>query len=159
MSALHSIIVKKYLDIINEYVANAAITPGMLVELMSTGKIRKHATASGNAEKTFAIEDALQGKGVDDHYAADDIVRVWSAVPGEVVYAIIADGQTIGIGDKLVSDGLGCLTKCLDDSDDDPKAPLSIIGVALEAINLALAEGSESSAGGTYYPRIKVRIV
>ena len=66
---------KKYLDIINERVANAAITPGMLIEIMSTNKVRAHATAQGNAAKIFALEDELQGKGIDDNYSALDPVQ------------------------------------------------------------------------------------
>jgi hypothetical protein len=156
--AYNTVKIKKYLDIIEEYVANAAITPGMLVELMSTGKVRAHATAGAKVLAMFALEDELQGKGIDQAYAATDPVQVWVPVRGECVYALVADGQVIQIGDFLESDGTGRLTRSLDSSNDDPGSPHHIVGVALEALTLN-GEGSESSWGGSLYPRIKVRVM
>jgi hypothetical protein len=159
MSALHTIKVKKYLDIISEYTANAAITPGNMVELMSTGKIRKHSTSGGKAGHCFALEDELQGKSIDTAYAAGDVVQCWWAVPGEEVYALVEDGGNYAVGDFLESNGAGVLTKSQDDSAKDPGAPSHIVGIAMDALRLDLAEGSESSAKGTYYPRIRVKII
>jgi hypothetical protein len=158
MSVYHTVKIKKYVDNISEYTANAAITPGNLVELMSTGKIRKHSTAGAPAAKIFAIEDELQGKGIDTDYSAGSVVQCWWTVPGEEVYALLADSQNIAIGDFLVSDGAGRLTKCLDVSAKGTGAPEDIIGVALQAVNLSAEEDSESSAKGSYYPRIRIRI-
>jgi hypothetical protein len=154
----NTIIIKKYVDHIEEFVANAAITPGMLVELMSTNKVRAHATSGGGVLPMFALEDALQGKGIDDDYAATDPVQVWVPVPGEIVYALIADGQTIAIGDFLESNGAGRLTKHTDDSAHDTVYTTHVVAMALEAIVLD-GSGSESSADGDLYPRIKVMVV
>jgi hypothetical protein len=159
MASYNTIKIKKYVDHIEEFVANAAITPGMLVELMSTNKLRAHATSGGEAAaKWFALEDELQGKGIDDAYAATDPVQVWVCVPGEVVYALIADGQTIAKGDYLESNGAGRLTKHTADSAHDIVYGTHVVAMALEAVTLD-AEGSESSWGGTHYPRIKVMVV
>ena len=64
--AYRTVKLKNYGNIFNEYEANAAISPGMLVELMSTGKIRAHSTAGGNALRMFALENYLEGKDIND---------------------------------------------------------------------------------------------
>jgi hypothetical protein len=84
----------------DEAPASAALSPGHLIERLSTGKVRTHAT-----------EDSLIGKTIDDAYAADDIVRHVIASPGDVVYAILKAGQSVVIGDDLVSNGDGTLIK------------------------------------------------
>ncbi|OQX08805.1 MAG: hypothetical protein BWK76_23115, partial [Desulfobulbaceae bacterium A2] len=58
-----------------EALANAALTPGHLLYLLSTGKVAVHATAAGNAEKMFAVEDDLQGNDIDDAYSSGDLVQ------------------------------------------------------------------------------------
>jgi hypothetical protein len=145
-----------------EYVANAAISPGHLVELMSTNKVRVHATANGAAEKAFAFEDELQGNGVDDAYSAADQVQVIYPRPGDQVNAVLADGQNIAIGDKLVSAGDGTLTKYTADTGSSAgelyDQPNSIIGVAMEALDLSGSSGEESS-GLLGDRRIRIRIV
>jgi len=72
----HTVKLKKYVDNVYEKVANAAITPGHLLELMSTNKVKVHASLAGVVtSKMFALEDELQGKEIDDAYAADDVVQ------------------------------------------------------------------------------------
>lgn len=111
------IIVMAYTDVYKEFEANAALYPGHLVEEMSTGKLRKHATAGGNvAPVMVAIEDALQGKAASEAYAEDDIVRVFYPRPGDEGYLILADGETIVIGDLLESNGDGTVRKHVVDS-------------------------------------------
>jgi hypothetical protein len=159
----HSIRVKDYNHVQEEYTANAAITPGMMIELMSTNKVRKHATASGNALPMFALEDTMQGKGVNDDYAAGDKVQVWIPTRGDQVDALLSDEQSVTIGDLLESDGFGKMQKYVADKGDSGTniQPSQIIGVALETLDLStLPEGSESSAGGAYYnPRILMRLM
>ena len=67
MSKFNSIILKRYLHIQEEYAAAAAIIPGMLVELTSAGTVQKHSGAGKSAIPMFAIEDALQGKGINQN--------------------------------------------------------------------------------------------
>lgn len=95
--------------LLKEKVANAAISPGMLIEEMSTGKVRAHATEGGYAERAVAVEDALQGNGIDDDYAADDQVSYHLVSPGAEVQMMIQAGQDIAVGDKLISAGDGTL--------------------------------------------------
>ena len=105
--AKNTIKLKKYSDVIEEFVAADEITPGMLLELNSDGEVAPHSVAGGSAYPMFALEDELQGKTIDDEYAADDPVQVWIAGRGDIVNAIA--GAQIAAGDFLVSDGTGKL--------------------------------------------------
>ena len=149
----HSVIIKNYLNIFEEFVASAAITPGHLVELMSTGEIRVHATAGGNVLPMFAMEDELQGNDIDDAYADGDVVKVWIPQRGDIVNAILADGQNISIGDFLESTNDGTLTKHVADSGAGANLGNQIIGQAIEAVNLAASPHPVSGL------RLKIRIM
>jgi hypothetical protein len=157
--AYRTVKLKNYSNVFLEKTANAAIYPGMLVEIMSTGKVRAHATAGGTAAKLFALENYLEGKDINDVYAAADQVQVWNPTPGDEVYALLADEQNVAIGDFLVSNGDGRLALASTVSSAGPtEYPSSIIGVALEALNLA----SLSAAGSSDTPNrqfIAIRIV
>lgn len=87
----------------DEAVANAAITPGQLVELLSTGKVQKVAAAGGKVEIAVAIEDYLQGNGINDDYAVGARVLHRIFCRGQQVLLILADGENVAIGDKLVA--------------------------------------------------------
>ena len=109
--------------------AAAAIRPGDLVQFISTDKVQKHPTAGGPAEPAFALEDALQGRGIDDNYAADELVAIGIQTPGDVVYAWLSGGENAVIGAYLTSNGDGAL-KVAGGTD-------SRIGVAVTAVNAA----------------------
>lgn len=167
----NSIILKDFTGIQKEIVASATITPGMLVERhSSTGeKVRKHASAGQNVTPVmFALEDELQGNTIEDNYAANDLVKVGIFRAGDEVYAILADGENVSIGDKLESNGLGMLRKHVADYYEDSstdKGTLTVYGkaivaTALEAKNLSDSSGAEDSSGTLgYNKRIKVEIV
>jgi len=166
--ALHTIKIKKYQDIIEEYTAVSAITPGELLELTSAGEVQAHSDAGQNAERLFALEDELQGNDIDDDYSADDKVQVWVAQTGEWVYAWLAEGQDVSIGDFLESDGAGALQAHTADvvqggSSAELVADVSIytnqiIGVALEAKDTSHKSSAESSAARGRQ-RIKIRVM
>lgn len=94
-----------------EGIANAAITPGYLIEQMSTGNFRKHATAGGVAPaKLFAREEEYVGGGIDTAYAASDRLPYWDCRSGDQVYAVLAAAAAaIVIGSVLESAGDGTL--------------------------------------------------
>ena len=150
--AKNTIKLKKYTDVIEEFVANAAITPGHLVEVMSTGKVRVHATAGGNVLPMFALEDELQGKGIDDAYAANAPVQVWIPNRGDIVNCLLKDGQNVAIGDFLESAGNGKLQKHVADSTGDIYTQ-SIVAQAIEAVDMSGSSGEDPDG------RIQVRIV
>lgn len=134
----------------------------MLVEVMSTGKLRKHATEGGNAIPMFAVENKYEGKGITDAYAAADKVTYWIPQRGDEVYAQIEDEQNIAIGDFLESNGAGYLQKItnveISSQAADVVYPLQIVAVALEALDLS----SLSAAGSSDTPArqfCRVRIV
>lgn len=152
--AKNTIKIKNYLNIFEERVANAAITPGHLIEYMSTGKVRKHATAGGEVTPVaFAIEDELQGNGITDNYSASNVVQCWIPQRGDHVYAILADGENAAIGSKLESAGDGTLQVYVADSGAVTNTNNQIVGIALEALDLRSSSGAES----TY--RIEIMVV
>lgn len=158
--AYNTIKIKKYSDHIEEMIAAAAIYPGMVLEMDSAGKAKVHATAGGNVVPIMvALEDELQGKGIDDAYAAADKVQVWLPAAGDVFYGIIADGQTIAKGDLLESDANGRLQKHVaDEGSVNAIYQNAIVGVALDAVSTAA--GSEDSDINflSVYRRIPVRV-
>lgn len=95
----------------DEAVASGAITPGMLVErtTAAVATVRAHATASGVAARTFAIEDELQGKTYSQAYSDGDRVQYRTFQPGDRVQALLADGYNYTVGTKLVSNADGYL--------------------------------------------------
>ncbi len=127
--------IKKYSDVIEELVADAEIIPGDLVQVMTTGRVRKHAGPDENAIPMFALEDELQGKSIDDPYAEHDKVQVWIAGRGDIVQARLAANESVDIGDWLVSQNDGTLKEydALAHSAADEVHPLKIVGQALEA--------------------------
>ena len=161
--AYNTIKVKKYSDVIEEMVASAAVTPGMLLIIESTGKVKAHNLADKDAFPIFALEDELQGKGIDDAYAANDPVQCWIPYRGDIVNAILADGQNVVIGDPLTSDGEGRLKKHVTDVGASAAElvsvyPLQIVGYAAEALDLSGTSGAEVSGPLGYHKRLLVRI-
>lgn len=150
--AKQTIKLKKYTDIVNEYDAGEAITPGMLLELASDGDVDIQDTAGGICSKMFALEDELQGKTIDDDYAADAPVQCWLATSGEEVLAWLANGEDVAIGDILVADGTGKLKAITEDS-SNLEVEEYPVAIALEAVDMSGSSGADPSG------RIKVRIL
>lgn len=95
-----------------EELATVAILPGMLVELVSTGGIKPHATADAAAIPRVAIEGDVWGKTDSDGFAIGDTVPyIKGLAPGSEVKMILTTSQTIVKGDKLCSTGDGTLKK------------------------------------------------
>jgi hypothetical protein len=165
--AKKTIKLKAYGDIHNEYDANAAITPGMLIELMITNKVRAHSSAGNNALPMFALENDLQGNDIDDAYSEDDKVQCWIPRRGDEVFAILADGENVAIGQFGDSNGDGYLrrhvveeeTWAVSEAGTVLVRPLQIVCIFLEAKDLSGSSGAESSGATAYNKRIKVRII
>jgi len=160
--SFNTIKITNHSDNFEEYVADAAILPGTLLELNTDNEVKVHATAGGNVgSKMFAIEDVFQGKGIDEAYAAADKVRVWFPAPGDIVLAILADGQTVGEGDLLESNGSGYLqAHAADEASVTANVQTNVIvGVSLEEMD-AVSDSSGQDVGGGLgvNKRIKVRI-
>ena len=112
--AANTIILKGPLEFrYEEGKAAAAITPGHFVEQTTGGLIQKKASTAGSRKKlAVAIEDALQGKTIDDAYATNDVVRYYLPFAGDKLQVIIKAGTAaIVIGDKLTDNGDGTFRK------------------------------------------------
>ena len=148
--------IKGYLNVNNEAKAAEIITPGMLIELTSAALVQPHSTVEGNVAACFAMEDALQGKGIDDNYAVGDIVQCWTPVRGEEVNAILADGYDIDVGDFLASNGDGMLREYAGESGGGVQP---LVAVAREAVDTSGSSGEESSGPLGYAKRIRVVVM
>lgn len=96
----------------NQFAASEAITPGHLIEMFNSSGVhrwRKHTTAGGNTQAAFATEQSMLNLGVDDAYAAGDLVEASIGQKGSTFWALIASGQNITFGQKLESAGDGTL--------------------------------------------------
>jgi hypothetical protein len=129
-----------------ERAAEAAITPGFLIELTSSDTVQAHSTAGGSAATLFALEDENQGNEIGDAYSADDIVLFGVFAPGMEVYALLADGEDIAIGDLLESNGDGYLREVDADASAGTIGVQSIVGVALEALDMSGSSGEDPSS-------------
>lgn len=97
---------------IGDMAAKAAVTPGHLVERVNTAGVwqwQKHSTAGGGGQCAIATEQSMLNLGVDDDYAAGDLMEVSVAHPGSNWWMLIASGQDISYGQKLESAGDGTL--------------------------------------------------
>ena len=165
MATPKTIKVKNFSDINEEYTATAvAIYPGALLELTSAGTVQAHSTAGGNVLPMFAFEDELQGKNIATAYAASDKIQVWIPGRGDIVFAILADGNDIAIGDCLESNGAGYLQEHSPDVWDSSGAPTvtnQIVGQAIEAVDTleSSSEAESSAAPLALARRIKVRLI
>lgn len=151
----NTIKLKNYMPtpVMEEYDATAVagILPGMLLQLTSANKVQKHSVAGGNVlPAMFAVEDELQGKGVDDAFVASAKLQVWIPTRGDMVYAFLKDGENVAIGDALKSAGDGTLSKLTDGS--GTSLSNAVVAVAIEAVNL-------SASANTAAARIGVRII
>jgi hypothetical protein len=156
MATRNTIKIKNYSNVFEEYVAAAAIIPGMLIELIAAGTVQAHSSAGGSALPMFALEDELQGNGIDTAYTAANPVQCWIPNRGDQVYALLDDGETAVIGSLLESSGEGFLQVYSADASAAADAvDHRIVAVALEAVNLS----SSSDTWPTADRRILVRIV
>lgn len=95
-----------------EYPANAAFSPGHILQLLSDGTVKKFATAGGKCERLQAVEDVGQGKTIADAYAATDRAQCVVFNPGDqVLFRVPASAVAILEGDDLISDGAGGVVK------------------------------------------------
>lgn len=156
--AKNTIKLKKYSDVIEEFVAGGTIKPGMLL-LEAEGIVIAHDVPGASAFPMFALEDELQGNGIDDNYSTDDPVQVWIPYRGDIVNCLLKDGEDVSAGDWLVSAGDGTLMAynvvAFGESSLDTGEihPLMIVGQATEAVDMSDSSLADPSG------RIAVRIV
>lgn len=126
--------------------ANGAITPGHLIERDSAGTLSVHSNAGQPAAPIFAYEDELQGKTISDAYADGNQVLARHFRKGDQVNGILKDGETAVIGSFLESAGDGTLQVYSADSAGVVEYPQSLVGIALEALDLSDSSGADPSS-------------
>lgn len=117
--------------------------PGHLLDRNASGELIVHAGLGLRASRLFAVENDMVGDGIDDAYAAGDRVQYHAAVPGDVIYAVLADAQSVDPTDWLVSNGDGTLIAATTEVNDE-----TLVARALETV---------VTSGAT--ARIKVEVV
>jgi len=136
----------------DEKLANAALSPGHLLERLSTDKVQKHSTEGGYWNYTVAKEQALgptagdlsKAGSVDDAYAANELVPIKVAQPNSRLALLLKAGVNYAIGDKLISDGAGRVKKLTAVSSG--VTVKQVVGECLEAVALS-ASGSVDTLG------------
>lgn len=97
---------------VNDVAAGGAgILPGMLIERYNSSGVplwKLHSVAGGDC-KTFALNQSMINKGMDDAYAVGDLVEAAIGAGGTTFWGRIATGQNITNGQKLESAGNGTL--------------------------------------------------
>lgn len=125
--------------------AGGAITPGHLLGFDASGDVVVHATAGGDAQPRFAVEQEFIGDGIGEAYADDDLVQFVVARPGDEIYAILTTSQEVAKGDPLESTGDGTLKKHTAQAVNEAGSGTftsyvdAIVGYALEAVTTTSA--------------------
>lgn len=116
------------------FASAGTIKPGHQVNRDSSSNFAKNALATGSDITTqIAVEDSLQGLGINDAYASGAVVMTYIPEAGDHVYVRVPAGAAaIVIGDLLQLDNTGCFIK---------RAAGSSKGTALDAL--------DNSGGGT----------
>lgn len=143
-------IMLKGVGIQKEGIAGGVVTPGDLITVNTSGLVVRHPTAADGGRKAFALENFVNGDGIDDDYAEDDTVQYAVCHSGEEVYARVAANATaITLGAALESAGNGTLRIQSTDAATDNTERNNVFGYALEAV--------DNSSGGTP-TRIRVEV-
>lgn len=119
----------------NEAVTGAAgILPGHLVARTNAAveTVVVHASAGGVCRPLFAVEDDIQGNGIDDAYANGANALLVYAQPGDEILGVLASGQNVAKEAALTSNGNGQLKAANGTTDH-------VIGYARNAVDASLA--------------------
>ena len=114
-----------------EATANGTITPGHLVENLTTG-IVVHAGAGLTAITMFAVENDIAGDEIDVDYVSGDNVKYAVLPPGAEVFAL-ADAA-ITVDDYLESGGNGTVQVQVASAATAQDARNSVVARALETV-------------------------
>lgn len=93
---------------VNDLACSEAVTPGHLLERFNNaGVIRwRKSTGAGTAKPpAVATDQSMLNKGVDDAYAAGDLVEASILHKGATAWMLIASGQNVAAGDLLGDNG------------------------------------------------------
>ena len=132
---------------VNDLRSSAIITPGYLVEMHDDSdelKWRSNASATEQVAIAVALDQPELNKGVDDTYAAGDLVRAAFLAPGSVFWGLIPSGQDISFAELLQSNGDGLLKTA---------------GTTTAAANTAKFQSLDAPGSVVVATRIRVQVI
>ena len=141
-STYHSINISGDGIVRREALADAAITPGELLEINADEEAAPHSGSAGVLPGVLvALEDPTAAAGtteaIDVDYDAGDTVYYAVGRPGEVYYMFLAASQTVVRGvTQLQSDGAGAVTPVTVDATTLEK---SVVGIADEDLTAGVS--------------------
>ncbi len=141
----------KTITLLGDGVRKEALTygvcyPGMLLSRYSATQFQPHGVAGGSAQAMFAVEDDLQGNGIDTIYTVGTKILGVVFQPGDEVFALLAEGETAGVGAFVESSGDGYLRVATDpDSANAGQYNRNIVGLVLTALDLSQSSGIEGA--------------
>lgn len=91
----------------SERLAVAAVTPGHIMAVDAANLVKPHNVSGGKAQMRVAIEDALQGRTIDDVYQINDRVREVILLPGDQFWGWIVAGANATPALQMSSNGDG----------------------------------------------------
>ncbi len=127
-----------------EAIGSGALVPGYLVEkfVSGDGAVRAHSVEGGRGLVMVAIEDALQGKTLMDAYADGDKVQYNIQRPGTRFLGVLKVGETVLIGDELISAGDGTLIKA--SSASSGTTIQKVMAIAEEDLDLTVSDATDN---------------
>jgi hypothetical protein len=95
-----------------ERVAGGTVRPGSFTVLASGNTVTENATAKSKIPLAIAVENELEGLGIDDSYLVNDLVQMERLHAGmEVLAFVAASAAALVIGDLVELDGAGGVRK------------------------------------------------
>lgn len=116
-----------------QFEAAGTITPGDLLDINSSSRMLRHATAGLAHSRMVAVENDIGGDEITDDYLVNEIVQFNACRPGDLVFMRLDTGQTIAVGDFLESSGDGSLRLFVVDSEAITPEE-HIVGQAFQAV-------------------------
>lgn len=116
--------------------SSATLKPGMIAALNSSGELIAQATKGAACEKLVILEDALQGKTVNDTYTAGTVADAAVIFPGSEAQVLLKAGEKVVVGDYVTGTGAGKFQKL-----ESTQVPLA---VALEACDLTESDAVDT---------------
>lgn len=116
--------------------SSATLKPGMIAALNSSGELIAQATEGAACEKLVILEDALQGKTVNDAYTAGTVADAAVIFPGSEAQVLLKAGEKVVVGDYVTGAGAGKFQKL--------EASQTPLAVALEACDLTESDAVDT---------------
>lgn len=133
----------------HEELAAASVDVGMLVEQTGSG-VQPHSTAAEVGQNVmFAKERRSGGMEFGDSYPTDEVVQVLSPSAGAGVNGLLATGNTVAHGDKLVSDGAGALRPLDTAGGDAEGSVIATVDLKEASVNRPSQYASETQIDST----------